>query len=167
MFPQVVLAVLYQFRHCKKLKSHQLCRKGRSSARARVVQRLQWHGLTNEVYLGLEVRRLHMCARLPLQMGCVWCFHSQCFVRGLLAKRAVTVCVCVKVRVMQKADLHSASLKPGSKSSSELEDWARAVRRNRWCLFLNLQCFLPCPHPLRTDEMIYLINSRNFCKQNV
>ena len=67
----------------------------------------------------------------------------------------------------QKAALRSASLKLDSKSSSELEGWAGAVRRNRWCLFLILQYFLPCLHPLQTDEMIYLINSRDCCKQNV
>lgn len=44
-----------------------------------------------------------------------------------------------------------ALLKPTPENSPKLEGCTGAVRRNRWFLFLILQCFLPFPHPLWSD----------------
>lgn len=50
-------------------------------------------------------------------------------VYGVLAEQANTLCVCVKVRLMQKAPLCSTSLEPGSKSSLKLEGRAKQPKR--------------------------------------
>lgn len=47
----------------------------------------------------------------------------------MLAEQANTLCVCVKVRLMQKAPLCSTSLEPGSKSSPKLEGRAKQPKR--------------------------------------
>lgn len=67
----------------------------------------------------------------------------------------------------QKTALLFALLKPGPSNSFKLEGSAGAVERNRWFLFLNLQCFFPFPHSPLSDETISFINSSKFCKQSV
>lgn len=81
----------------------------------------------------------------------------------MLAEQADTL--CVKVRVMQKAPLHIT--RAWFKELTQAGRESQAAQKNRWCSFLNLQCFLLCPHPLQAYEMTYLINSRDFCKHNV
>lgn len=86
-------------------------------------------------------------------------------VYGVLAEQAYTVCVWSWGWRGRCLSSHVAGAWFKELTQAGRVGWA--AQRNRWCLFLNLQCFLLCPHPLQTSEMVYLINSRDFCKQNV
>lgn len=113
VFPHAELVVLHQFGQHRKLKSHQLCHKGWSSACATVAQRLQCLGLTNVVYFRLEISC--MCVPILSIYLCRLDVYgtSQCFIYVLLAKQIIILCVRVKVRVMQKAAHSSTLLKCG------------------------------------------------------
>lgn len=156
VFPHAVLVVLHQFGQHRKLRSHQLCHKGWSSACARVAQRLQCLGLTNVVYFRLEISC--MCVPILSIYLCRWDVYGTFPVVHVCITGQTDhyfVCACEgEGNAEGSSQLNVAEA--WSESSSELEGWAGVVRRNRWCFFLNLQCFLPCPHPLWTDKMIYL-----------
>lgn len=84
----------------------------------------------------------------------------------MLAEQANTLCVCEgEADAEGTSPLHitGAWFKELTQAGRE----GQAAQKNRWCSFLNLQCFLLCPHPLQTYEMTYLINCRDFCKQNM